>query len=286
MDTLPIDYLDECGSSENFNFGTDDLNSFLLSNEVGILKEILNDLKTIDPQWNDIEEEELLMSILSNTTELNKSCKYWELNSIASVVEDITEQFLFHHSSKKLHKVTIIGKLFGASPLIKNIPARRGSSTLKDLACCVVSSYPLLVLQVIYAKAVHVPAKKEFFENASAPMEAYIPLLNDTAPLFSYPAVNQLNGNLQPHTIDYTHILTNICSIILCHGFKNIKLELFFRISDDDSSTLRKALTKDIFDKQSADIALHLFSEQVELKLIENGDYEEALFVRIMCNWA
>ena len=91
LDTMPIDYLDECGSSENFNFGTDDLNRFLLSNEVGILKDILKNLKTIDPQWNDIEEEELLMSILSNTTELNKCCKHWELNSIACVVEDITE---------------------------------------------------------------------------------------------------------------------------------------------------------------------------------------------------
>ena len=249
------------------------------------MKEILNDLWKIDPQWNDIEEEELLMSILSNTTELNKCCKHQELNSIACVVKDITEQILSNHSSKKLHKVNMIGKLFGASPLIKNIPPRKGSSTLKDLACHVISSYPLLVLQVIYAKAVHVSAKKDFFENATVPMEAYIPLLNDTAPLFSYPAFNQLNGNLQPHTIDYTHILTNIRSIILHCGFKNIKPEAFFRISDDDSSILSKALTKDIFDKQSADVALHLFSEQVELKLMENGDYEEALFVRIMQNW-
>ena len=70
LDTLPIDYLDECGSSGNFNFGTDDLNSFLWSNEVGILKEIVNDFKTIDLQWNDIEEEGLLMSILSNTGKL------------------------------------------------------------------------------------------------------------------------------------------------------------------------------------------------------------------------
>ena len=111
LDTLLVNYLDECGSSENF--GTDDLNSFLLSNECEILKEILNDLQKIDPQWNDIEE--LLMSILSNTTELNKCCKHGELNSIACVVEDITEQILFNHSSKKLHKVNIIGKLFGAS---------------------------------------------------------------------------------------------------------------------------------------------------------------------------
>ena len=58
LDTLLVDYLNECGSSENF--GTDDLNSFLLSNEVGILKEILNDLQKTDPQWNDIKEEELL----------------------------------------------------------------------------------------------------------------------------------------------------------------------------------------------------------------------------------
>ena len=156
LDTLPIDYLDECGYSENFNFGTDDLNSFLLSNEVEILNEILNDLKTLDPQWNDIEEEELFMSILSNTTELNKCCKHQKVNSIECVVEDIIEQILFHHNSKKLQKVNVIGKLFGASPLIKNILAGKGSSTLKDLACPVISSYPLLVLQVIYAKAVHV----------------------------------------------------------------------------------------------------------------------------------
>ena len=94
-----------------------------------------------------------------------------------------------------------------------------------------------------------------------------------------------MNGNLQPHAIDYTHILTNIHSIILHCGFKNIKPEAFFRISDDDSSILSKALTKDIFDKQSADVALHFFSEQAELKLMENGDYEEELFVRIMWNW-
>ena len=129
-DTLPVDYLDECGSSENI--GSDDLNSFLLSNEVGILKEILNDLQKIDPQWNDMQEE-LLMPILSNTTELNKCCKHQELNSIACVVEDMTERILFNRSSKKLHKVNIIGKLFGASPLIKNVHHRKGSSTLKDL---------------------------------------------------------------------------------------------------------------------------------------------------------
>ena len=126
FDTLPVDYLDECASSENL--GTDDLNSFLLSNEVGILKQILDDLWKIDPQWNDTEG--LLMLILSNTTELKKQCKHWELSFIACVVEDITERILFNHSSKKLHKVNIIGKLFGASPLIKNIPHGKGSSTL------------------------------------------------------------------------------------------------------------------------------------------------------------
>ena len=106
-----------------------------------------------------------------------------------------------------------------------------------------------------------------------------------TPPLSSYPAVNQLNGSLQPRAVDYTHILTNIHSIILCHGSKNIKPKAFFRISDDDSSILSKALTKDIFNKQSTDFAHHLFSEQVEHKLIENGDYKEALFVRIVWNW-
>ena len=215
-----------------------------------------------------MEEEELFMSILSNTTELNKCCKHWELNSIACVVEDMTEQILFNRSSKKLHKINIIGKLFGASPLIKNIHPRKESSTLKDLACHVVSLYPLLVLQVIYAKAVHVSAKKDFFENATVPMEAHILLLNDTAPLFSYPDVNQLNGNLEPRAIEYTHILTNIRSIILHHGFKNIKPEAFFRISDDNSSILSKALTKNIFDKQSADVALHLLTGIISQHLV------------------
>ena len=111
-------------------------------------------------------------------------------------------------------------------------------------------------------------------------MDAYIPILKG-----DYPEFNMERQQVEPHTLDYTHLLTNLHCQICRKGIENIPRSAFVCVCEEHPEIISRALVIDIIDKQSSEFALKLFSPSVEEQLLKNGEKEAALFVHLVYNW-
>ena len=116
-------------------------------------------------------------------------------------------------------------------------------------------------------------------------MEAYIPIVGDYVTLFYFPEFSEERQQIEIRTLDYTHQLTNLQGILCKRGLENVKRSEFERIANLYPHILSKGIVKGDLDKQCASLAIELFSEKVEKKLIFNRAVHEALFVRLVRNW-
>ena len=116
-------------------------------------------------------------------------------------------------------------------------------------------------------------------------MEAYIPVLKGYYPLFSFPEFNTHRQQIEQCTLDYTHLLTNLCCQICRKGLENMPKSTFVCVCKEHPEIISHALVIDIIDKQSSEFALKLFSPSVEEQLVKNGENEAALFVCLVYNW-
>ena len=85
--------------------------------------------------------------------------------------------------------------------------------------------------------------------------------------------------------IDPTQILTNIRTHTCGKGHKFIGKDAFLKVSERDNNLLNRAYVTKLVDKQSAPIALKVFSQEVESMMFENSDTEQAEFVSLIQNW-
>ena len=102
-------------------------------------------------------------------------------------------------------------------------------------------------------------------------MEAYIPVLKGYYPLFSFPEFNTHRQQIEPHTLDYTHLLTNLCCQICRKGLENIPRSAFVCVCKEHPEIISHVLVIDIINKQSSEFTLKLFSPSVEGQLVKNG---------------
>ena len=97
----------------------------------------------------------------------------------------------------------------------------------------IVSDFDLLILQCVYAKCCHVKNLMLWQKRATVKMSSYVPILGADYPFFSFPEFSSECNQLEPHTMDYTHMLTNICSLVCRKGFEGVSTEPFNKISMD-----------------------------------------------------
>ena len=95
-------------------------------------------------------------------------------------------------------------------------------------------------------------------------MDAYIPILKGDHPEF-----NMERQQVEPHTLDYTHLLTNLHCQICRKGIENIPRSAFVCVCEEHPESISRALVIDIIDKQSSEFALKLFSPSVEEQLLK-----------------
>ena len=145
--------------------------------------------------------------------------------------------------------------------------------------------FPLLVLQAAYAGLVHVKNRREWHRRKTITMEAYVPIVGDFVPLFYFPEFSEVRQQIEVRTMDYTHQLTNLRGIICKRGLENVKKSEFERIANLFPEILSKGIVQGELDKQCASLAIELFSEKVECKLLQNRARNEALFVKLVRNW-
>ena len=158
-------------------------------------------------------------------------------------------------------------------------------SSLKYLAMREVNDIPHALLQIIYAKTVLCKERSSWEKWKTILMKAYIPIVKDYVDIFYFPKYFEACSQLEPRTTDYTHMLTNLRSLVCQKGLLNVKRSAFVHIVEEHPNVLSKAIVITNLDKQSAAIALKLFSVKVEYLLEQNGDHHEALLVCLVHNW-
>ena len=122
-------------------------------------------------------------------------------------------------------------------------------------------------------------------KRATVQMSSYVSILGADYPFFSFPEFSSERNQFEPHTMDYIHMLMNIHSFVCRKGFQGVSTEPFNKISMEHPSIINRGLVMGALDKQSAEYALTLFSENVEKQLIEDKAFNEAHFVNIFHNW-
>ena len=92
-------------------------------------------------------------------------------------------------------------------------------------------------------------------------------------------------NQVEPRTLDPTHMLTNLITHICKSGFDFFDKESLIRVSEKDKDLLPRPMITEIFDQQSAEIAKCFFSEEVEHIMKQNGDIIEAHFLKMIHEW-
>ena len=260
------------------------LEDFLFSPRLQLIKEILNKLQTMGkaPEWVEYTEEDLFPHILIDKKTLLMFSRY-DIDLIIGVIEKYTWRKIFASKDTKDIRAPKSAFLFGSGKLLYNKP--KVVPQLKNLAQNIVETFPLTVLQSIYASVIHVENTNNWNLRSTITMKAYIPIVKDSIPLFYFPEKSTERQQIEFHTLDYTHQLTNLRSIVCRKGIENVCRSEFVRICNEFPSILSKAIVEGECDKQCASMAIQLFSEDVERKLTENDAVHEALFVKLVRNW-
>ena len=121
--------------------------------------------------------------------------------------------------------------------------------SLKKMCESIISDFELLILQCIYAKSCHVKNVMLWKQRATVQMSCYVLILEGDYPLFSFPEFSSKCNQLKPCTMDYTHMLTSIHSLICRKGFEGVSTEPFNKISMEHPSIISRGLVMGALDK-------------------------------------
>ena len=140
------------------NSGQVGLEDFLASPKLQIIVDILIHLQELGKSdfWADCTEEDLFPHVLMDKDKLMTFTKH-DLDIIGSRIEKFTIRKMFSTKDNKDMKAANIAFLFRSGQLVystnKKVPM------LKVIAQNVVKTFPLIVLQSVYAGIVHVKNK-------------------------------------------------------------------------------------------------------------------------------
>ena len=145
-------------------------------------------------------------------------------------------------------------------------------------------------MQVAYAEIMNWVSMSHWIKAAGIQMVVKVPRhLAGLAPtdfqLFCYPEFAKDRQQLEPHTLDYSHVITNIRMHICQHGYEFCKTEHFLHLCEKRPNILSKSIVEDKADPQNVFMAVGFFSPAVQMFMIENAYTETANFIEIMRNW-
>ena len=278
-----VEEIYEDQENEN-NSGQVGLEDFLASPKLQIIADILIHLQELGKSdfWADCTEEDLFPHVLMDKGMLMTFTKH-DLDIIGSRIEKFTIRKMFSTKDNKDMKAAKISFLFRSGQLVystnKKVPM------LKVIAQNVVETFPLLVLQSVYAGIVHVKNKWLWNQKLKLSMSAYVLILKDWVPLIYHPEFSHIRKQHEVRIMDYTQQLMNLQAVICKRGIQNVKDTEFKRICDNYPEILSKGIVYGSLDKQCASFTIQLFSPDVEQKLVQNKAYNEALFTKLVRNW-
>ena len=158
---------------------------------------------------------------------------------------------------------------------------------LKHIAHKIVSSgeVPKCIIACTVVRIQHSPQYNNWKKSASIPLDIYINHRNENFELFSFPEYSEKRKQLEPRTLDPTHILTNLRAQACRKGFDFFDKNSLLHVSEINSKLLPRPMVTEVLDQQNAELAKRLFSKRVQRIMERNRDLEEAKFVQLVRQW-
>ena len=222
-DTSNINEEDVCDAQENVSDISNNTNNSHNS-ESNILRSLLNELVKINKKemWRYISPRMLYKYYLADANAIGDTFVHTELNAINKICKQYTGQMMFKTSDIKRVKINKISKMLGNKSLWKE---ERGSirnpKLLKNIAFKEVSSgnVPKAVIAVCVSRIKHHLEHKSWEDTSHIALQIYIKHKKDVFELYSFPEYSEEWQQLEPRTLDPTHILTNLRAHACRSGF-------------------------------------------------------------------
>ena len=252
IDRAENDANDDTGSViVGSDLDTEDTNSINSNNaESNILTEILHALKTLGEKdiWSCISPRMLFKYYLADAQTIAPSFVVAELNAVNKVFKKITNQYLFFHSDSKSQKVNKICSKFGDQSMWQQQHRHqlKNAKSLKDIAFKMVSSalVPNVVIAVSVACIKHAMEIKQWENDATVPLTVHIKHHNKYFQIFSFPEYSEKRQQLEPRTLDPTHLLTNLHAHACKSGFTFFDKEAFICVCDKNDKLLSRTIVE------------------------------------------
>ena len=244
----------------------------LKHSDAHLLNDLISDLKEVNElKWRELQPEELYPHILTDPFNIMKKMTVQEILTVGKTLEQRTDRKFCKTNASKAVNANLIAEAFLGQDFIQ-IPSKKERKcknvrSLQELSKNVIlcDNYKLLPLQVSLANALHREKRKAWFDKSPIHMWGYIPHVweeHTVLKYFSYPEYLEERQQIEHWTLDYTHILTNMKSLILNKGFDFCPKEHFQQLSRENPDLLSCPLVFDNIDQQNTYSAKLMFSKK------------------------
>ena len=245
---------EDVNEAANENERTLSLDEYLKSDDCVILPNIINELKSSNPdKWSNKSIDDLFPTLLTNGTSLLEETTIKELNIGCLELCCATGRNWSSSNMVKVEIVKEIVKAFSGNNFV-NIECRKkkifNPESLVTLCVNVMKSNALPKKHIQIPLGSLWQIEHQWFLRASVPLKCYVPSSTQgemwSIDFFSYPEFCNARNQLEFRTIDFTHVLTNLHTQILTRGLEYCKKEHFEHLSTHKPGLLSLAL---VFEK-------------------------------------
>ena len=169
--------------------------------------------------------------MLHDSKVLVAQCTKDEIRIIGNVLESYTSRAFFNATFTKARNANIITRTFEGTNFVQEVckprPVcmKKDSDSLKQqcLKLILDRSYPLLPLKVSYVNVTNWVRMTDWAMQSKIQMSVKVPRKIAGLPdiqfqLFCYPEFSAQRKQLEPRTLDFSHVLANIRMHICRHG--------------------------------------------------------------------
>ena len=188
----------------------------------------------------------------------------------------------FKKSDRKCIIVNEISQKFGDKSVVSTrYKKAKTPPTLSSLvkAFMLKPSYPKDVLVAAVCKTITIEHKNEWESNSSIPITYKFKGSDRKHTIYAYPEYSTKKKQKEPRLLDPTHLLTNMRVHATMKNMVDSQANAFLRVSKYNNDISDRAITEDLMDKQSAKIAMKVFSKKVEdvMVLLEDEDEKQEM---------
>lgn len=166
---------------------------------------------------------------------------------------------------------------------------KRSPPQLKVLASREIKkkTYPKQVINIVFANFIWPEKLKCWRASACVDDQVIISGLEDVLEPYYVPDRNPDSGEFELFVYDKTHLGSNLRKALCLNKVDDISISAWERVSNSNPEILNSCVINvseegKIVDQMKERLARTMFSIDVEAKMIENGDYAEALFCNIL----